>query len=404
MNIEKVLISALLLLLCFSKSSAARLREVHAFMYLWYGADGEHYTHWNHAVLPHWEESVSARFPTIGTRFRPPDNLHSPYYPVNGPYSSANPATVQRQLADMTRAGIDVAVLSWWGPGRGDTQGISTDATLAALLPLFDAHGGIRVAIHLEPYDGRSVASVRADLKYLVETYGHHSCLLTGRGRMTVYVYDSHHLPPHEWAQLLLPTGDDTIRNTPLDCEIFGLWLHHHHGRDLSDAGFDGVYSYFASVGFSYGSTPDNWRGMCSFARQRGLACSLSVGPGYNDSLIRPWNSHNEKARQGGRYYDAMWAEALRAGPEVVSITSWNEWGEGTQIEPARAWSVGQGEKRGGVDSSSSSSSSSARRYEGYGEGPDEDDDEASQYLYVDRTMQWKRKMLERGAAPGAEL
>lgn len=30
-----------------------------------------------------------------------------------------------------------------------------------------------------------------------------------------------------------------------------------------------------------------------------------------------------------------MWGEALRAEADFISITSFNEWGEGTQIEPA---------------------------------------------------------------------
>ena len=32
-----------------------------------------------------------------------------------------------------------------------------------------------------------------------------------------------------------------------------------------------------------------------------------------------------------------MWQAAVRASPDVVTITSYNEWHEGTQIEPARA-------------------------------------------------------------------
>jgi hypothetical protein len=36
-----------------------------------------------------------------------------------------------------------------------------------------------------------------------------------------------------------------------------------------------------------------------------------------------------------------MWKTALRANPDVVTITSYNEWQEGTQIEPARFVTLG---------------------------------------------------------------
>ena len=41
------------------------------------------------------------------------------------------------------------------------------------------------------------------------------------------------------------------------------------------------------------------------------------------------------KPRRRGKTYDAMWRAALRAGADQVTITSYNEWNEGTQIEPA---------------------------------------------------------------------
>jgi hypothetical protein len=36
-----------------------------------------------------------------------------------------------------------------------------------------------------------------------------------------------------------------------------------------------------------------------------------------------------------------MWRGAVRAGADVVTVTSYNEWHEGTQIEPARAGRAG---------------------------------------------------------------
>ena len=77
------------------------------------------------------------------------------------------------------------------------------------------------------------------------------------------------------------------------------------------------------------------WRQMCSFLRGNGMGCNLSVGPGYNDEGIRPWNAHNSEDRRGGAYFEEVLSKALEAAPDTVSVTSWNEWGEGTQIEPA---------------------------------------------------------------------
>jgi hypothetical protein len=39
---------------------------VHAFYYLWYGdpkTDGR-YRHWDHEILPHWDEKLRASYPT----------------------------------------------------------------------------------------------------------------------------------------------------------------------------------------------------------------------------------------------------------------------------------------------------------------------------------------------------
>jgi len=64
-----------------------------------------------------------------------------------------------------------------------------------------------------------------------------------------------------------------------------------------------------------------------------------TVGPGYNDLKIRPWNAESLVERDSGAYYSQMWDWAVSGinGAGTISITSFNEWGEGTQIEPAVA-------------------------------------------------------------------
>ena len=43
------------------------------------------------------------------------------------------------------------------------------------------------------------------------------------------------------------------------------------------------------------------------------------------------------RQRQQGATYDRMWKGAIRSNADLVTVTSYNEWQEGTQIEPARS-------------------------------------------------------------------
>jgi Glycosyl hydrolase family 99 len=82
-------------------------------------------------------------------------------------------------------------------------------------------------------------------------------------------------------------------------------------------------------------NTGDRFVRLCEQARKVKLLCAPSVGPGYDarravgDMRVRP--------RRHGRTYDGMWRSAFRAGADIITITSYNEWHEGSQIEPARA-------------------------------------------------------------------
>lgn len=67
------------------------------------------------------------------------------------------------------------------------------------------------------------------------------------------------------------------------------------------------------------------------------LILLASAGPGYDDTRVRPWNDGARRSRDHGGYYGKMWEAALESRAEIVAVTSYNEWAEGTQIEPASA-------------------------------------------------------------------
>lgn len=128
----------------------------------------------------------------------------------------------------------------------------------------------------------------------------------------------------------------DSVRGSEQDAVLLSLFVDRRDVAFVVGAGFDGAYTYFASDGFTQGSTSSNWGAAREALDAEGKMFLLSVGPGYNDTLIRPWNGAQTKSRREGEYYDKMWDAALSCGATSWTITSWNEWGEGTQIQEAR--------------------------------------------------------------------
>jgi hypothetical protein len=265
-------------------AAKARVARVTAFYYPWYGtqaADG--------AYL-HWGQDGHA----------PPNDIASSYYPVGGLYSSGDPRVIAREMNEIRAAGIDQIAVSWWG--RGSTEDRRLPAVAAAA-----RRDGIAVAAHIEPYGDRSVASVAADVAYL-----------RGLGIATFYVYRAFDLPVTDW-QAAMPAlhagGSVLLAQTGL----VGL---------AASAGFDGVYTYDI---LTFGG--DKLARICTEAHRRHLLCAPSVGPGY---LARRGDGDPRvKPRRGGATYDHMWHAAIAAHADQVTITSFNEWHEGTQIEPA---------------------------------------------------------------------
>ena len=297
--------------------------RVHAFYYPWYGnpqVDGA-YRHWRHEQMG----AVENRRTYPGG-----DDIGADYYPALGCYSSGDPVVVQKHLLWAARAGIGTLCVSWWGIGSPE------DLLLPALLEAAESHD-MKLSLHLEPFPNRGATTMREALAHLLGHFGDHEALyrLPGDGRPVCYVYDSYLTTPEEWAELLRPGGSLSIRGTDLDAVVLGLWVEEDDGAALHAAGFDGFYTYFATDGFTYGSTTANWPDLAGFARDHELIFAPCVGPGYADLRIRPWNTANQREREDGAYYARMAAAAVATAPDLIGMTSFNEWHEGTQIEPA---------------------------------------------------------------------
>jgi len=281
---------ALVVTLTLGGAAAARPEVVGSraktaiFYYPWFGTparDGEY---------AHWQQG--------GTE--PPASIGSSYYPARGLYSSSDGIVLSAQMREIAAAGISTVIVSWWGRGSAE------DARLPRVVEAARAKG-LTVAAHLEPYEGRTVASTRTDIDYL-----------RGLGLRDFYVWASSELPDAEWRELNLALDDVRLfANTNLA------------GRAAA-GGFDGLYTYDVLL-FDGALFPR----LCGQARRLQLLCAPSVGPGYD--ARRATGDKRLRSRRNGVTYDAMWRGAIAARADIVTVTSYNEWHEGTQIEPARS-------------------------------------------------------------------
>lgn len=312
---------------------------LHAFYYTWFGNpkfDGK-FIHWDHPQLPHWDSKVAQGYPQ--ERHSPPDDIGSNFYPSLGAYSSRDPSVMEAHMQQLRTAAIGVCAVSWYPPEMKDDNGEPTDDIVPLLLEVANKYH-IKVAFHIEPYKGRDEVNMFSNIKYIIEKYGEHPAFFkyqtnTGKLLPLFYIYDSYLMNSEQWAKLLKHTESNSIRDTPYDAIFLALLVEEKHKRDILTAGFDGLYTYFATNGFSYGSTQRNWASIKAFCEDNNLIFVPSVGPGYIDTSVRPWNFQNTRNRINGKYYETSLSAALEARPDFISITSFNEWHEGTQIEMA---------------------------------------------------------------------
>ncbi|KAK4871456.1 hypothetical protein RN001_016447 [Aquatica leii] len=306
--------------------------NVHIFYYAWYGnqdVDG-YYKHWNHNYLPNWQNEKKVH----SGSHKPILDIGSNFYPSLGCYSSQDPNVIDAHMKQLRENGVGVIVVSWSPPNTTDSP-----YKILPVLFRFATKHYLKIALHIEPYFDRNPLNLIKHLQNYLLQYRNHPALYkikTGQKEMPVfYVYDSYLTPAVAWMEVLSAKGASTIRGGELDAVFIGLLVDIQHRYHIKKSHFDGFYTYFAANSFSYGSTWKNWKSLAKFATQNNLLFIPSVGPGYADTRVRPWNSKTTRHRRHGQYYDVAWRTAISSGTKYVSITSFNEWHEGTQIEPA---------------------------------------------------------------------
>jgi len=252
---------------------------------------------------------------------------NSAHYPALGPYDSHDPKLIAQHAAWSKKAGVDGWIVSWWGKGH------ETDRVMDRIL---DAcrKAALDVTIYYEtvpaPRNGQSAAK---DLLYVLDRYAKHPAWLRVDQKPVLFIYG------RTIGEIGLPGWLEAItevnRQYPGRAVFLGDQLRAPAARV-----FDGIHTY-NPVGTLSGKTLEQARawakktypGWVKTADAQGRISTITVIPGYDDTKIRKPGLRAD--RMDGELYRAEWEEAIAADPHWVLVTSWNEWYEGSEIEPS---------------------------------------------------------------------
>ena len=94
----------------------------------------------------------------------------------------------------------------------------------------------------------------------------------------------------------------------------------------------DGIHTY-APIAFSMSEISEVYNEASNAAHSLGKIFVATVMPGCDDTEVR--SPGHIIDRQNGSYYKSFWSTAKSSSPDHYIITSFNEWHEGTEIEPS---------------------------------------------------------------------
>jgi hypothetical protein len=315
-----VLITLAMVLQASMPLNAESLREstvshkVLAFYYPWYGTrkgpGGAGRTeHWGRIDAANKDIQASTHYPTLGA------------------YDSHDPKLIDQHCQWTRRAGIDTLIVSWWGHNS------YTDRAMNKILDSCRRHG-LTACIYYETVPRpQTPQSAAEEIIKVLKKYGTHPAHLKVNGKPVIFIYGRtlQELGLTDWLKAI------QIVNKKYKGGVTTIGDQFSYGAARI---FDGVHTYNTAGPLS-GQDPtaarkwaaETYQSWVQLADQAGKISTITVIPGYDDTKIRKPGLAVKRYKT--RLYRAQWEEAIKADPHWILITSFNEWHEGSEIEPS---------------------------------------------------------------------
>jgi hypothetical protein len=255
------------------------------------------------------------------------------------PYHSDNPSAIARHVQMAVDAGVDGFTLQWFAPGD------RTDRNFETLLAQSQGTGLRSTMVflrHIWHGDAAGQPEVVAALRYILERYGGHPNFLTVEGRPVIFITDVYRVP--------LATGQTPQQawgaiRAQVDPDGRAWWIA--EGLDPSYlAVFDGLWVYKITHATSPAAylRANQWADSVHRWETQTGKRKLWIGtvsPGWDDlragckADVRASSPAHKQERLDGAFFRATFDAALASQPDWLWVNSFNEWVEGTYVEPS---------------------------------------------------------------------
>lgn len=257
--------------------------------------------------------------------------------PSDGAYNSGDYGTIQRQVAQAQQACLNGLAAHWYGPNESWTT-----SNFGQLLQA-SAGTSLRHALVMQAniWDGASEQSIAAAIKYALDTWAYGPNYLRLGGRPVFIFTDM----PRPWGSDAAALAGWTRIRAAVDPEHKSIWMAEGLTTYFNPL-FDGLYAYR----IDHRDFPQSWLKQPRWAAAvRAVSTNLyfadTIAPGFDDTRSvnlggdrRSGAAHFARDRANGQYYAETFAVTSRTGGDFLFVKSFNEWVEGTQIEPGTTY------------------------------------------------------------------
>lgn len=253
--------------------------------------------------------------------------IASHYYPLIGPYASSDPVVLNYHVMMMKYAGIDGVMIDWYGtqdkydyaPNRRNTE---------ELVKAID-RAGLEFAIVYEDQTVKELPDVNAkvtqamkDMSYLQNNFFKKANYIKIDGKPLLMVFGPQSITTaQDWSNVF-----GSLNPKPA---FIVLNDHSHLANSQDIQTSSGEYLWVQPNPETFYSKAANFEHYIGGAM-----------PGFNDYYQEGgWgDSYNTYPDEGGALFARQLQAVTNAGLEYLQISTWNDFGEGTNIEPAREY------------------------------------------------------------------